>query len=137
MKRLASALLTGIFLLNLLLFAVPVSAAGAQETRTIAIVFDNSGSKYVGGEKAWCRATYAMEVFASMLNDGDKLFIYPMNPFTVDGREYTMDAPLQITDPSQSGKIREIYTDNASGTPIESIDAAAAGLLSASGITST
>ena len=133
MKRLASALLTGIFLLNLLLFAVPVSAAGAQETRTIAIVFDNSGSMYVGGEKAWCRATYAMEVFASMLNDGDKLFIYPMNPFTVDGREYTMDAPLQITDPSQSGKIREIYTDNASGTPIESIDAAAAGLLSASG----
>lgn len=83
---------------------------------------------YYKGEKAWCRATYAMEVFASMLNKGDSLSIHPMNPIEVNGKKYTMDAPFIISDPSQSSQIRNIFTEKAEDTPIEAIDAAIKGL---------
>lgn len=98
------------------------------ESRAIAIVFDNSGSMYIGGDQAWCRATYAMEVFASMLNKGDTLLIYPMHPITVGGKEYTMADPFRVTDAAQASMIRDIYTKEASGTPIESVDYAVQGL---------
>ena len=69
MKRFISILLVLVLLLaSVLTYAPEVSAAKATESRTIAIVFDNSGSMYLNKELAWCRATYAMEVFASMLN---------------------------------------------------------------------
>lgn len=56
-----------------------------QRSYEIAVVFDNSGSMYEG--MAWCRAKYAMEIFASMLSyeNGDKLRIFPMWGVTVDG----------------------------------------------------
>ena len=130
MKRVLSLVLIMVLLLSCLLI-VPVSAAKAETTRSIAIVFDNSGSMYVKGEKAWCRATYAMEVFASMLNEGDSLFVHPMHPIEVKGQKYTMDSPLVITAPSQAEQIRNIYTAEAWGTPIETIDAAMKGLASA------
>ena len=119
-------LLTCVFAVNQPVYA----ATKATESRTIAIVFDNSGSMYRGGNKAWCRATYAMEVFASMLNKGDTLMVYPMNPITVDGQTYTMDSPFKITDASQANKLRDISTNNAQGTPIESLDTAFEGLKS-------
>jgi hypothetical protein len=110
-----------------------VYAAKATTSRTIAIVFDNSGSMYVDDNMAWCRATYAMEVFASMLNDGDTLQIYPMHPITVGGNEYTRDNPLQINSSSKASLIRDIYTKKASGTPIkETVEAATKGLEKAS-----
>jgi len=109
---------------NLLVCTLPVNAGKAEIKRNIAIVFDNSGSMYLKGEKAWCRATYAMEVFASMLNKGDTLSIHPMSPIDINGKKHTMDSPFIITDPSQASQIRDIYTANASDTPIETIDAA-------------
>ena len=124
-----------VFLALVLLFSfvfsvMPTAYASkkADSSRAIAIVFDNSGSMYIDGEKAWCRATYAMEVFASMLNKGDVLQIYPMHPITVGGKEYTMDSPFTVTDAAQASTIRDIYTNKALGTPIESVDAAANGL---------
>ena len=126
MKRYISILLVAILLFSCVLTAAPEAlAAKKNETRGIGIVFDNSGSMYISGNKAWCQATYAMEVFASMLNDGDILQIYPMNPITVGGKVYTMDSPFQITDAAQASSIREIFTEDAGGTPIESIDCAA------------
>ena len=106
------------------------AADKVESPRAIAIVFDNSGSMYDDGDQAWCRATYAMEVFASMLNAGDILQIYPMHPITVGGNEYTMHNPFQITDATQASSIREITTKDAGGTPIESIDCAVDGLRS-------
>ncbi len=134
MKKYISMLLAVLLLLTSVLISVPeVSAAKTTESRTIAIVFDNSGSMYLNNEKAWCRATYAMEVFASMLNPGDLLQIYPMHPFAVNGKTYDMQNPFQVTDSKQSTSIREIYTGKALGTPIETIDSAAAGLKAAKG----
>ena len=105
-------------------FDVAKAANKTDVTRNIAIVFDNSGSMYSNRDKAWCRATYAMEVFASMLNKGDTLAIYPMHPINVGNNEYTMDNPFKVTDSSQAQKIRDIYTEYASVTPIESVDRA-------------
>lgn len=88
--------------------------------RTIGIVFDNSGSMYLKNNTAWSQAQYAMEVFASMMNDSDTLLIYPMHPITVGkggSAKYDSDNPLRITDRSQAANIRNIYTSKAAGTP--------------------
>lgn len=122
---------------------MPKVNAAQKETpkKAIGIVFDNSGSMYMGSngsnEKAWCRATYAMEVFASMLNKGDVLLIYPMYPIKVgenSEKEYTWDSPLRITDASKASDIRKIFTPRPGGTPIETIDAAAEGLKKETGV---
>ena len=129
MKRIISLFLTVILLFTCVIVgSTTVYAAKTDSSRGIAIVFDNSGSMYDAGDQAWCRATYAMEVFASMLNKGDTLQIYPMHPITVGDKEFTMQNPLQITDAAQASTIREILTKDAGGTPIESIDCAVQGL---------
>ena len=134
MKKVLTHILVAVLLIsNLFVCTLPVSAGKAEIKRSIAIVFDNSGSMYVKGEKAWCRATYAMEVFASMLNKGDSLSIHPMNPIEVNGKKYTMDSPFIITDPNQASQIRNIYTDKALDTHIETIDAAIKHLSSSQG----
>ena len=115
-------------MLLLLCAVAPTHAAKATPSRTIAIVFDNSGSMYQECNQAWCRATYAMEVFASMLNPGDTLLIYPMHPIQIDGEEYTMHDPFRLQDAAQAIKLRDIYTPKAVATPIESIDCAVEGL---------
>lgn len=133
MKKIISLFIMLTLLLTCDLIGKPEAYAytKAGESRTVAIVFDNSGSMYDSGDQAWCRATYAMEVFASMLNSGDTLQIYPMNPITVGDKEYTMQKPFQIADAAQASSIRDIYTKDAAGTPIESIDFAIKGLKSA------
>ena len=129
MKKIISLFLTVILLFTCVsVGTTTVYAAKAESSRGIAIVFDNSGSMYDADDQAWCRATYAMEVFASMLNSGDTLQIYPMHPITVGDKEFTMQNPLQITDATQASTIREILTKDAGGTPIESIDCAVQGL---------
>lgn len=134
MKKCISVTLAVFLLLSCLMVGIPtVSAAGkVTEAREIAIVFDNSGSMYVDDYnkplKAWSQATYAMEVFASMLNKGDVLSIYPMHEIEVGSEKYTMEKPLKITDASQASKIRDIYTPKALATPIESVESAIEGL---------
>lgn len=135
MKRCLSLVLAVLLLLTCLPGGVQEAEAASKEaeSRAIAIVFDNSGSMYNTNEPDWCRATYAMEVFASMLNSGDQLLIYPMNPIKVDGKEYTRENPYILTDATQAGTIRKISTlhkqdGTNTGTPIESIDCAAEGL---------
>lgn len=138
MKKCVGMLLAVVLLFTCMFMGSGISvSAKTVEARTIAIVFDNSGSMYEDNAgkpiEAWCRATYAMEVFASMLNEGDTLLIYPMHPIKISNKEYTMEKPFQVSDSTQASQIREIYTPKAEGTPIESLDAAIAGLKSKSG----
>ena len=110
-----------------------VSAAGKETPkRAIAIVYDNSGSMFMKDNKAWCQALYAVEVFASMMNQGDKLMLYPMNPIgPEDGSEiYTREKPLSFTYESDKGVIGTLrsYLDEEDDTPIEAIDFANEGL---------
>lgn len=102
-----------------------------ETSRDIAIVFDNSGSMYSTGVSpllTWSQATYAMEVFASMMNNTDSLRIYPMNEITVDGVTYTDASPLEINSIPEAAKIQQIYTPFGGRTPIETVEAAYAGL---------
>ncbi len=126
MKRSLGSLLVFFIMLSCVLIGETQAYASSKdsESRSIAIVFDNSGSMYDSGDQAWCRATYAMEVFASMLNKGDTLLIYPMHPIIVGGKEYTMKNPYRVTESAQATTIRDIYTPKAVGTPIESVDCA-------------
>ena len=124
------------FMLALILLlsgmSTTVSADSSQGrtriNKSIAVVFDNSGSMYVDGNMAWCRATYAMEVFAAMMNDGDTMKIYPMHPVEIDGKQYSRSVPVVISGPKDADKVRKMYTPEALTTPIETIDEAYSGL---------
>jgi hypothetical protein len=123
------------FVLVMTIVVLPANAISAKSEvqKNIAIVFDNSGSMYSNDNTAWCRATYAMEVFASMLNDGDRLSIYPMHKIEINGQSFSMDQPFSITGPSNASEIRNIFTPQAGGTPIEAVDRAYQNLLYSNG----
>ena len=141
-KRLLSYVLIAAMLMTMLVSVTPVVSAEERKTKAISVVFDNSGSMYMSGSndysgkddvpKAWCRATYAMEVFASMLNEGDVMQIHPMNPAykddTCTGTPYLFgENPLLINGPKDAGKIRDLYlkvVDGGAYTPLASIPAA-------------
>ncbi len=128
-RRVAAGVLACILLLS----AVSMSAAASgvmkrSTSRAIAIVFDNSGSMYMEQNKAWCRATYAIEVFASMMNEGDTLQVYPMYDVTVGGITYTSQNPFSISGGSDTSIIQTMYTPFAGDTPIETIGDAYNGL---------
>ncbi|MBR3594110.1 MAG: hypothetical protein IKL44_05500 [Clostridia bacterium] len=135
MKRIISSILLVFTIMLSVLFVptVTTNAAPAETKRAIAIVFDNSGSMYLPYNKdesfrmAWCRATYAMEVLATMMNASDEMYIYPMHPIEVGGSKYNSSNPLKVTQATAS-TIRNIYTPDPKATPIETITAAREGL---------
>ena len=129
-----------ILLLIALLIGVVGNAAAddkkQQEHKSIAIVFDNSSSMYKGdenSERAWCRATYAMEVVASMMEKGDTIAIYPMHPITIESAVYSRTNPAIINGPEEAENIRKIYTPQAGNTPVEAIEEAYRGLMNMPG----
>ncbi len=95
----------------------------AEKSYDIAVVFDNSGSMYQN--QGWCRAKYAMEIFASMLNyERDKLHIFPMWEVTVDGSQPESGgsyAAIEIRSKSDIDKISKLYTVHPSNTPFAPI----------------
>ncbi len=137
MKRMVMYLMAMSILLPIWFMEVQATVEHEDPKRVISVVFDNSGSMYVGDEdgiRVWCRATYAMEALATMMNPGDEMLIYPMNPIQLGKTEgngtYTYDNPLHIKQ-SEAAKIREIYTPVAGDTHIETISAACGGLMNA------
>lgn len=131
LTRISAWLLVMVMLMSTMLIC-PLTASAATVTKTeksydIAVVFDNSGSMY-SNSMGWCRAKYAMEIFASMLNyDKDKLSIFPMWEVTWDGSMPTTGgsfAPISIKNESEIDKISNLYTVNPGGTPFAPIDEA-------------
>ena len=135
-KRLLCFLLTAALMLGMVTgLASSAQAANRQDkTRAIAVVFDNSGSMYGSGNYNWCRATYATEVFAAMMNEGDQMLIYPMNTIMLGRNGSVVTAPLVIDGPGEASLIREIYTPNEfnGGTPFYTVTQAYNGLLGVS-----
>lgn len=113
---LMALMVTGVFTQNRM---VSMAAEKYTNKRAIALVFDNSGSMYQN--TAWCQAIYAMEVFASMANEGDELRIFPMHDIEVNGKKYTSASPLVVQGGKDVSEIRQIYTPSAGGTPIGTI----------------
>lgn len=129
LRKAAAAALACVMLISCLgLSAMAATGSKNATTRAIAIVFDNSGSMYMNQNKAWCRATYAIEVFASMMNAGDTLQVYPMYEVTVNGVTYTSQNPFTISGGDDTSVIQTMYTPFAGDTPIETIGDAYNGL---------
>lgn len=108
------------------IFPLTISAASIDKTEKsydIAVVFDNSGSMYQN--QGWCRAKYAMEIFASMLNyDKDKLHIFPMWEVTTDGSQPDSGgsyAAIEVKSKKDIDKISNLYTVHPSNTPFAPI----------------
>lgn len=108
--------------------ALSVSAATvtkAEKSYDIAVVYDNSGSMYNNNSMAWCRAKYAMEIFASMLNyDKDKLHIFPMWGVTTDGTQPASGgsySAFEIAGVADIDKISNMYTVYPDNTPFEPV----------------
>lgn len=98
-----------------------------EKTYDIAVVFDNSGSMYLN-TKAWCRAKYSMEIFASMLDysKGDKLSVFPMWEVTTDGSKPAWNSggsldPFSVTKKEEINKISNMFTVTPDGTPYEPV----------------
>ena len=70
-----------IFLCTAFVFPPHSLAVETQKANYINIVFDDSGSMYHDDSSVldrWCNASYALSVFANMLDEGDMLNIFPM-----------------------------------------------------------
>ena len=95
------------------------SITKAETTYEIAVAFDNSGSMY--NTAAWCRAKYAMEIFASMLDydKGDRLVVFPMWEVLTDGTKTGNGSyqPIMVTSKNDIDKIHNLFTVDAGETP--------------------
>lgn len=102
--------------------AAEVNKSGA---RAIYVVFDNSGSMYGPGNMAWSQATYAMEVFAAMMNydNGDQMKIFPMHDVTTGGTGST--SSITVRSISDIAQIHNMYTPQPLGTPYTQVNTAA------------
>ena len=137
MKKFFCLILALLILASAAITANAAAVSTKNPKRALAVVYDNSNSMYKKDSDsklatedqpyAWCRAIYAMEAFATMMNDNDVMQIYPMWEITVDGKKYDTKSPLTITQKNASD-IRKIYTPTPSNTPIETISAAYNGL---------
>ena len=128
MKKLISKLLVFIMLITLAVPAGLISQAAEMQksgARAIYVVFDNSGSMYGPGNMAWSQATYAMEVFAAMMNydNGDQMKIFPMHDVTTDGTGAT--SSITVSSISDIAQIHNMYTPQPLGTPYTQVNTAA------------
>lgn len=123
-----SSLLLMLLMVVSVFCTIPFTASAATVTKSeknydIAVVFDNSGSMYQN--QGWCRAKYAMEIFASMLNyDKDKLHIFPMWEVTTDGSQPNSGgsyAAIEVKSKKDIDKISNLYTVRPSNTPFAPI----------------
>ena len=124
MKRLLFILLAALMIVSATVTANAATTTKVEKSYEIAVVFDNSGSMY--NNEGWCRAKYAMEIFASMLDysGGDKLKIYPMWEVTTDGSQPATGgsyAAIEIKNKSDIDKITNLFTVHPSNTPFEPI----------------
>lgn len=110
--------------------AVLIKADETLPNRIINLVYDDSGSMIETGGKnvdTWCQAKYAMEVFAAMLADDDKLNIYFMSDFV---KSKNAGPLIQLVGSNNTSvtksnieKIHNAVTF-ASGTPFNSVEKA-------------
>ena len=80
---------------------------------------------YGPGNMAWSQATYAMEVFAAMMNydNGDQMKIFPMHDVTTDGTGAT--SSITVSSISDIAQIHNMYTPQPLGTPYTQVNTAA------------
>lgn len=118
---------------------IDVSAAEAQPTREINVVYDDSGSMISDIKNTassvvdtWCQAKYSMEVFAAMLGDYDTMNIYVMSDYCRSNKPDSLSdaksAHLSLSGSDGSAanvqKVHEMIT-SAADTPFMAVEKAA------------
>lgn len=134
MKRILAVALS---ILLLLPFCFTAKAETRIPSRTINLVYDDSGSMIDGEDEtpvyvdAWCQAKYALEVFVGMLGENDTLNIYYMSQYC----RGDMPAPLITLNGSEDAKktesnVKKIHSTitDAIGTPFSAVEKAYADL---------
>ena len=125
----AFILFTGVFSFNI----VSVDANVRTKTRTIHIVYDDSGSMASNGVTSWSQAKYAMGVFAAMMGENDTLNIYPMSSYSYKSDSSQSDSwgkiiTIEGTESAEARvkKIEQMNGDNGlyRNTPIQTVTAA-------------
>ena len=127
MKKILAVLISALMLV--LPFAVMGQAYTAAPTRTINLVYDDSGSmiqddNYVYVDR-WCQAKYAMEVFAAMLGEKDTLNIFFMSDYIYSTSSKAPGLTLRgskdasVTE-SNVQKVHNVLT-SPSGTPYSAV----------------
>lgn len=135
MKKIISSLLTLIlvFVCTFSVCTIPAYANTRTKTRTINIVYDDSGSMAYKGVTSWSQAKYAMEVFAAIIGENDSLNIYPMSSYSYkpDGSKsdsWGKTISISGADSAESRvkKIEQMNGDNGlyRNTPIQTVTAA-------------
>ncbi|MBQ4066937.1 MAG: hypothetical protein IJD22_04755, partial [Clostridia bacterium] len=146
--RVVTALMALITVFGGLLPAIGSKAAEVikvEKTYDIAVVYDNSGSMYLEAKEdyteeeiasiacpaRWCKAKFAMEIFASMLDyaGGDKLTIFPMWEVVTDGstpaqtpiEDAQYGDAIEIRSKDDIDLITNMYTTFAGDTPFNAV----------------
>lgn len=81
-KKTSLIFATLFFVLFSLLTVIPQRTQAAEvqtNKKIISIVYDDSGSMSMDGEKKWAYANYAMQTFAALLNGQDELYLTYMS----------------------------------------------------------
>lgn len=131
MKKIISKILLALLLFAAAAPAMPDARAAEVEAggaRAIYVVFDNSGSMYGPGNMAWSQATYAMEVFAAMMNydNGDQMKIFPLHNVTTQGTGGTdTTSSISVASINDITQIHNMYTPQPLGTPYTQVNTAA------------
>ncbi len=129
MKKIIAVLISAVMII--LPFAFFVQADSRAPSRTINLVYDDSGSMIEDDNgiyvDRWCQAKYAMEVFAAMLGEKDTLNIFFMSDYGI-GTSGTSRAPgltlqgskdASVTE-SNVKKVHDVLTA-PSGTPYAAV----------------
>lgn len=134
-KKVISSLMTLVlvFVCAFSVCTIPVCANVHTKSRTIHIVYDDSGSMAYKGVTSWSQAKYAMEVFAAMMSENDTLNIYPMSSYSYkpDGaKSDSWGKTISISGTESADarvrKIEQMNGDNGlyRNTPIQTVTAA-------------
>lgn len=103
--------------------------------KIISIVYDDSGSMYTENKKPvvkWAQANYAIQAFAALLNDQDRMFItYMSDADKVPGNngekvfEITKEDAVELDMKHADDAVKQIRSKADRGdTPIQAVDAA-------------
>ena len=127
MKRITAIVIT--FVMLVLPFMFSAAADTRAPSRTINLVYDDSGSMILSDDNVyvdrWCQAKYAMEVFAAMLGEKDTLNIFFMSDYASSSSSKTPGLTLQgskdatVTE-NNVKQVHDILT-SPSGTPYAAV----------------
>lgn len=136
MKRLCALLLALLVTLSTLGTGFSALAVNTKtKSRTIHVVYDDSGSMAYKGVTRWSQAKYALEVFAAMMGKGDSMVIYPMSSYSyrdLKGENGSRSPEITVSlsgAESAAERVEKINKMNGDGgiyrnTPIETVSKA-------------